>query len=347
MTSKQTTVYSLNDGISIVIPAYNAEKWIIPTTEKIVAAIHKANIKKSEIIIVDDGSTDKTKEVALGLDYDISVYVYSQENAGRFLARKNGVGHAHYDTIFFVDTRVWIDEKSLSYVLHQQQEHPERKVWNGDVEVQKKGNIIARFGDAITQIGWRRYHGKPRLLSYDIKDFDYYPKGTGIFIVPRELLLNAIDWFEKQTKDIKNSSDDTLLIRYIAERERIWISPGFTSIYFARTTLKAFINHTYHRGMFFVDGFLRRGTRFFYPLIGFLLLTFIVPITVIIFPVTVSFILIGLCILWLLEFILAILMKVPVKDALSLFILTPLFALAYGMGIWRAVIIRIINKGNE
>lgn len=344
MTVKQTTYEgSLKQGVSFVIPAYNAASWIVPTTEKIVAAIHKAKLKKAEIIIVDDGSADGTKDVALGLSYDVPVYVHSQKNSGRFLARKKGVDHACYDMIFFVDTRVWIDENSLSYVLGQQKKHSNRKVWNGDVQVHKKGNIIARFGDAITQIGWRRYHGNPRLLSYDIKDFDYYPKGTTIFLVPKQILKDAILWFESQTKDIRNSSDDTLLIRYIAERERIWMSPGFTSVYFSRTTLKAFIDHSYHRGLFFVDGFLRKGTRFYYPLIIFLLLTLITPVAVIILPVLLPYLglLLGVC--WILELATALLMKLPGRDALSLFILSPLFTVAYGLGIWRATIKRISN----
>lgn len=345
MTVKQTTGKDgIGQGVSFVMPAYNAENWIIPTTKRIVEAIHNANLKKAEIIIIDDGSIDKTAEVAAGLNYDIPTYVHSQKNTGRFLARKNGVNRARYDTIFFVDTRVWIDKASLAYVLNQQKKHPGRKVWNGDVQVQKRGNVIARFGDAITQIGWRRYHGNPRLMSYGIRDFDHYPKGTGIFIVPKKLLLEATIWFESQTKDVKNSSDDTLLIRYIAERERIWISPGFTSAYFARTTLKAFINHTYHRGMFFVDGFLRKGTRFFYPLLCFLVLSLSLVIVVVLFPVILPSLAALLGLLWIGELIAALAMKVSLSDALSLFILSPLFALVYGAGIWRAVIRRLLVR---
>jgi hypothetical protein len=268
------------------------------------------------------------------------VKVFVQSNQGRFLARKKGVYHAKYDTIFFVDTRVWIDEKSLNYVQDQQAKHPTRRVWNGDVEVYKKGNIIARFGDAVTRIGWRRYHGNPRLLSYSIEEFDHYPKGTGIFIVPKKLLIDAIEWFESQTQDIKNSSDDTLLIRYIAERERIWISPGFMSTYFARTTLPAFVKHTYHRGMFFVDGFLRPGTRFYYPLIIFLSLSVIIPLTILIFPLLGVYILVAMVFLWLAELMVAILLRLGLKDAFALFALSPIFALFYGLGIWRAVIKR-------
>lgn len=344
MMRKRTTEYSfIREGISIVIPAYNAQDWIIPTTQKIVTAVNNARLKNAEIIIVNDGSSDNTERIARDLKYDVPVRVYSHANAGRFLTRKKGVVNARYETILFIDTRVWIDEQALVYVLGQQKENPERRVWNGDVQVHKKGNIIARFGDAITQIGWRRYHGNPRLLSYGIKDFDYYPKGTTIFLAPKQLIQDAILWFESQTNDIRNSSDDTLLIRYIAERERIWISPGFTSTYFARTTIKAFIGHTYHRGMFFVDGFLRKGTRFYYPLIIFLVGTLMSLILSVFFPILLLYIGIVLCLCWLLELITALILGISLRDSLSLFVLSPLFAVVYGLGIWRATITRMKN----
>ena len=345
MVQKETITKSgIGEGVSVIIPAYNAAEWLEPTTNKIDEALIRAKIKDAEIIIIDDGSSDGTYTTAQKLEASVPVHALTQPNQGRFLTRKRGVRIAKYPTIFFVDTRVWIDNNSLKYVLEQQHQHPERLVWNGDVEVHKKGNVIARFGDAVTRIGWRRYHGNPRLLSYDITDFDHYPKGTGIFIAPKSLLTQAIRWFESQTKDIKNSSDDTLLIRYIAERERIWISPGFTSLYFARTTLKGFIGHTYHRGMFFVDGFLRPGTRFYYPLVGFLAISFISVITLIFIPAVIPFALIILSMLWVLELLTALCLRIGAKDSLSLFLLTPVFALFYGLGIWRAFIYRIVKK---
>jgi glycosyltransferase involved in cell wall biosynthesis len=342
MGSKQTTArYRVTDGISIIIPAYNARDWIEPTVHKIIRALRIAKLDKAEIIIIDDGSVDDTAEIARLIKSAIPVHVYKQANKGRFLARKEGVRRAKYSTVFFVDTRVWINEDSLEYVINQQKKHPGRLVWNGNVEVYKKGNIIARFGDAVTRIGWRRYHKKPRLISYTINDFDHYPKGTGVFIVPKKLLIEAIEWFESQTQDIRFSSDDTLLIRYIAERERIWISPGFTSTYFARTTLLGFIKHTYHRGMFFVDGFLRPGTRFYYSLIVFLMLSLVALMLIVFVPTTLPCILYSFGIAWVLELFVALALKLGTKDSAALFLLSPIFALFYGLGIWRAVIRRI------
>lgn len=330
--------------LSIIIPAYNAESWLDPTTKKIDDAVRVAKCT-AELIIINDGSKDDTLATArnLKLENIKNIRVLTHDNSGRFLTRKRGVDAAKYETILFIDTRVWIDANSLKYVFEQREAHPDRIVWNGDVSVAKKGNIIARFGDAVTCIGWRRYHGNPRLLSYDINDFDYYPKGTGLFMAPTRLIKEAISWFEKTTTDVKNSSDDTLMIRYIAERERIWISPSFTCTYFARTTIRAFISHTFYRGQFFVDGFMRKGTRFYYPLIAFLTACFVLCAVALFYPFVIPFYLMTFAVLWISELFVALVLRINVMDALSLFALSPIFAVVYGGGIWRAVIRRFLK----
>lgn len=330
-------------GLSVVIPAYNVESWIGPTIAKLEAALQTAGLGKVEIIIVDDGSQDATAEKIRQLQKRSKhrIVLIEQDNQGRFLARKNGVIATKYATIFFLDSRVWTDVGSLKYVIDQQREHPDRRVWNGHVNVAKEGNIIARFGDAVTFIGWRRYFGNPRLTSYGLKDFDYYPKGTGFFLVPREVIIKSIAWFESVTTDIKNSSDDTLLIRNIAKDHAIWLSPEFSCTYHARTTLKAFIKHTYFRGQFFIDGFLRKGTRFYYPLLIFLALCPIILAAVIVWPLFIIPLIGAAVFLWFAGLLVALMLKVYYKDSLSLWLLSPVFAVAYGAGLWRGVIRKV------
>lgn len=56
--------------LSVVIPAYNEEKRIVRTLEKIQEFLDKRPYKK-ELIVVDDGSQDKTREVVLRKQKDI------------------------------------------------------------------------------------------------------------------------------------------------------------------------------------------------------------------------------------------------------------------------------------
>jgi len=84
--------------VSILIPAYNAEKWIRDT-------IHSALSQtwpKKEIIIVDDGSTDNTLQIAREFESK-SVKVVTQENMGACAARNKALSFAQGDYIQWLD----------------------------------------------------------------------------------------------------------------------------------------------------------------------------------------------------------------------------------------------------
>ncbi|HSX33078.1 MAG TPA: glycosyltransferase family 2 protein [Candidatus Saccharimonadales bacterium] len=330
-------------AISVVIPAFNAGVWLPETTAKIHAAVAKAKITDYEIIIVNDGSTDGTRETLAAMqkvDKHL-VVVQLAKNEGRFLARKAGIKRATKEYVLFVDSRVHVDEGSLAYVVRQMKKNPELQAWNGHVRIRLDWNIFARFWDAVTFIAWRRYLRRPRLVQYGIEDFDYYPKGTGFFLAPRKLLMSYINAFKAQIDDLHFVSDDTALLRNIARDVKITIAPEFSCLYFSRDRLRPFIVHTLHRGTFFVDGFLQRGNRFFVPLIGFLILSPLALVALCVWPVPI--ITLGL-IGWLLELLAALLLGVPAASALSFWLLTPVFALLYGLGIWRGVYMLLRQK---
>jgi GT2 family glycosyltransferase len=93
--------------LSIIIPAYNAEATLAECLEACMAQTHP----DCEIIVVDDGSMDRTAEIAK--DFDVQ-YVH-QENAGPAAARNNGARIASGDVIALTDSDCiaepnWIEE---------------------------------------------------------------------------------------------------------------------------------------------------------------------------------------------------------------------------------------------
>jgi glycosyltransferase involved in cell wall biosynthesis len=99
--------------ISIIIPVYNAEKNIIPLLE----GLNLQTRQDFEVIIVDDGSTDDSKELAeknkIRFNYTLSLI--TQPNAGPAKARNVGVENAKGDIIIFLDSDCltppdWIEE---------------------------------------------------------------------------------------------------------------------------------------------------------------------------------------------------------------------------------------------
>lgn len=94
--------------ISAVIPAYNAERFVADAIESILSQ----TVPVDEIIVVDDGSTDKTAEVASRFE---RTRVIRQANAGQGAARNTGIKAASGEWIAFLDADdVWLPEKMAS-----------------------------------------------------------------------------------------------------------------------------------------------------------------------------------------------------------------------------------------
>lgn len=326
-------------NLSVIIPSYNAASWLPKTIPKVDAAIKKAGIAKAEIIVIDDGSSDDTKAVVADISTTAKLRYYKFENGGRFLARKRGIEKANYEYVLFIDTRIYIAPDGLKFIVETQKKALERVVWTSHVHLDRAGNMYARFWEAITFVAWRKYFANPRDISYGIKEFDLYPKGTTCFFAPKAAIQEANEWFEQHTRDQKTSNDDTLLIRRIAEHHSININPLFYCTYHARTNMRQFLKHVHHRGMVFVDGFLRRdGNLFFYPLIAFLVLCPAVLVAFIVKPVLALWFIPVFLVFWVLGLLICLMSGVYYKDALSFFVLSPLFVVTYGGGIWRAFV---------
>jgi len=331
--------------VSAVMPTYNGSSWLPLSIPKIDEALERAGVKNAEILVVNDGSTDDTLEVLKTIKTKYPLRVVSQPNSGRFLARKLGTEEAKYEYILFIDTRIYIAPDGIKFILEEMGRNPERKVWTSHVYLDKKANMYASFWDAITSLAWRKYFSNPRDYSYGIKEFDYFPKGTTCFFVPKAVIHEANEWFEGNTKDLKTSNDDTLLIRRIAESTNINVNPAFSCIYHARSNFKQYVKHVFHRGKVFVDGFLRRdGNRFFWFIIAFLVGSLALPIVLILMPQLIVPLLIAAACGWVVGLVTTILLGISVKDAWSLFILLVPFILSYGAGIWVATIKIYLRK---
>lgn len=105
---------------SVVIPAYNAEKYIGLTLRGVFAQ----TIDDFEIVVVNDGSTDNTAEL-LGAVRDSRLRVIHRENGGECVARNHGLREARGKYIAFLDSDdVW-QPNHLEQALAFMEAHPE------------------------------------------------------------------------------------------------------------------------------------------------------------------------------------------------------------------------------
>lgn len=91
--------------LSVIVPVYNAEKYL----EECVNSILKQPCKDLEIILVNDGSQDRSKEIAEQIkNENKNVYVYNVQNGGAAWARNIGMRYAVGNYISFLDADdVW------------------------------------------------------------------------------------------------------------------------------------------------------------------------------------------------------------------------------------------------
>lgn len=96
--------------ISIIIPVYNVEKWL----NKCIDSILSQSYENFEIILVNDGSTDKSKDICYQyLKEDNRVKVFDILNSGQSVARNIGLKEAKGDYILFIDSDDYISDNSI------------------------------------------------------------------------------------------------------------------------------------------------------------------------------------------------------------------------------------------
>lgn len=104
------------DLISIIVPAYNAEKSI----ERCIESIQNQTYENIEIIVVNDGSTDKTYEILLKLqEKDKRIILCDKRNEGVSEARNAGLSLAKGEYIGFVDSDDCIDKRMYESLIQR------------------------------------------------------------------------------------------------------------------------------------------------------------------------------------------------------------------------------------
>jgi glycosyltransferase involved in cell wall biosynthesis len=178
--------------VSILIPAHNAEKWIVETIRSAVAQTWQ----RKEIIVIDDGSTDQTLAIARQFESE-AIRVYSQENQGAAAARNKAFSLSQGDYIQWLDADDLLAPDKIA-----------RQMGALDSRSTRRTVLSSSFGHFM----YRPYRARftPTALWCDLSPAEFLLRKleqrvfmqTAVWLVSRELAEAAGAW------DVSMISDD-------------------------------------------------------------------------------------------------------------------------------------------
>ncbi len=172
---------------SVVIAVYNGARTLRRAIDSILAQTYPAR----EIIVVDDGSTDASFEIAAS--YGPPVRLLRQENRGAALARNTGVQAASGNWVAFLDADDYYYPQRLELAAAALERFPEADFVTADFEYRDEAGRLLRRSLESTELGQRLLkQGEPFVLM-EAQDFGHFIEDhfgdTHTLTLPRETFL--------------------------------------------------------------------------------------------------------------------------------------------------------------
>lgn len=194
----------MNPKVSVIVPIYNVEKYL----NKCVDSIINQSLRDIEIILVDDGSTDNSGDIAdIYAEKDSRVKVIHKENGGQGSARNHGIEVAQGEYIGFVDSDDWIDFNMYEelYIAAEKEEADiavcNRKVFDENDNLK----TIVTVSEGIIDIN------KDKIIDYVIDQL-FYPHTVVVYnkIFKKTIISNNNITF----KEVKEVGSEDALFNY-------------------------------------------------------------------------------------------------------------------------------------
>ena len=206
-----------NEKISIIIPVYNAEKNI----KRCLKSVINQTYKNIEIIVVNDGSTDKTaKYVEEFKKDDNRIQLINKKNEGVSVARNFGIKVSKGSYINFVDSDDWLELNAIETLYKEIKEN------NVDLV---RGNYYRNYDEnkfIIPENNIAKYQNKllsePEAIQEFIQELylEKIPSYVWLLLIKREIVFEKI-FFKK---GISMMEDTIFLMEVLCNCKKVYIS---------------------------------------------------------------------------------------------------------------------------
>ena len=183
---KEKQYPEIKPAVSIIIPCYNEEKNIASCMDSIKNADYPK--EKTEIIVVDDGSTDKTWEILAKYG---NIKLFKQSHKGKSEALNLGTKIAKHDLILTIDADTIIDKNCIKEIVKPFADK-EVAAASGSCKVSNKNSLIGMFQNV-------EYHYNNLIRSSFSKVFGNCVWFFGFLACYRKDVLKQIGLFKKDS----------------------------------------------------------------------------------------------------------------------------------------------------
>lgn len=101
--------------VSVIVPIYNVEKYVGACVDSILMQSYK----NLEIILVNDGSTDNSREIIQKYEYNPCCRIVDKPNGGSSSARNAGLSSANGEYVYFIDSDDMIHEQAVELLVNE------------------------------------------------------------------------------------------------------------------------------------------------------------------------------------------------------------------------------------
>ncbi len=173
--------------VSVIVPAYNEEKAIGKTIESLL----RLSYPNKEIIIVDDGSSDRTLEVAKSHAKGDLMKVIAKPNGGKWDALNAGIRQAKGEFVVCIDADTLLDQNAIQHLVKHFRD-PKIGAVAGNVKVGNRSGVLTKL-QALEYVVGINLH---RRSEAHLQNVTVVPGPIGAF---RASVLKEVGLFEGDT----------------------------------------------------------------------------------------------------------------------------------------------------
>lgn len=224
--------------VSIIITAYNVEKYIKECIESVINQTYR----DIEIIIINDGSTDKTGGICASYaKIDHRIVVYNKENAGISAARNLGLSVAKGEYILFTDADDYMDCKMVEFMVAAIKDNdvvicrecafkdgadPKNNLVTNEEytlsKVENRNELISHFADEFTgPVGWpwnklykRKLIGESRFIEGKLMEDLFFNSTVLINVNKAVWISDRLYYYRQRSGSIMNSKNKRVFLDY-------------------------------------------------------------------------------------------------------------------------------------